>query len=173
VATRNLLSPVLAAYMLQLLRSKADTLVASVTMELASHLRASESRALWTHFSRHYNPVARVMAALGAFVPPPTAANVPLTSSSSEFGGGFRASPYGGGLGGEGFGYSRGAPGWGDSPYGGGGGPYRRRDDEYTPHWRSSDEPPRRGPISAPRGGGAQLMESKGSASYAADFDFD
>ena len=70
---RNLFSALAAVFLQQLLRRKSDSLLLSACLELARAMKAADIKAPWQHFSRQYNPVARLMGFLGAFVeaPPP------------------------------------------------------------------------------------------------------
>lgn len=68
LTTRHLLNYAPAIFLRQLLKRKWECLILSATMDLVRSIRTLEPRGLWLHFSRQYNPVVRIMTALGAFV---------------------------------------------------------------------------------------------------------
>jgi hypothetical protein len=152
----NLLSPVFACYLLQLLKRRHDTMLTSAAMELVQHLRG-ESR-LWSHFSRHYNPLVRLMCMLGAFVPPPINLQ-PIRSFSSLSSGGVIRD-------------------WGDlsaSPQRSLYSLHREDSENYSPALKQDDKGAGFTQVlSAPRGGGAMLLKEPSlSESFTSDFDFE
>ena len=179
-----------------MLRRKAFTLPLSLVMELVRHVRSCDSRTLWLHFSRHYNPLLRLLGALGTFADAPSQAlprlghspmaHSPLLRGGGGFGrgaGGSGGLDRGGGssyedLGGYGrFSSSSGGGG------GGGGGGYAARgrgaggsaylDEEEDSYFAKEEEKPL-GPLVPARSSAhaPTLLPPRHQTGAASDFDF-